>query len=358
MKTIHRLLGTALATGMLASCSGGSVQQADYQVIPLPQQIEEAQEPGFRLSENTQIVYPEGNEQMQKNAAFLAGYIGQMTGLKLQMTHGGLSDAEGNIVLTLGLDPQQPEAYRLTVGKGGVTIAGASEAGVFYGIQTLRKSLPVGRGDVLLPAVKIDDWPRFAYRGAHFDVSRHFTGVDSVKRFIDMLALHNMNRFHWHLTDDQGWRIEIKKRPELTEKGSVRKATVIGHNSGEYDSIPYGGFYTQDEAREIVAYAAERYITVIPEIDLPGHMQAALTAYPELGCTGGPYEVWGTVGHLGRCALCRQRPDPAIHRRRAGRDHRNLPERIHPRGRRRMPESTLGKMPEMPSPDRGPGYRT
>lgn len=296
MKTIHRLLGTALATGMLASCSGGSVQQADYQVIPLPQQIEEAQEPGFRLSESTQIVYPEGNEQMQKNAAFLAGYIGQMTGLKLQMTHGGLSDAEGNIVLTLGLDPQQPEAYRLTVSKGGVTIAGASEAGVFYGIQTLRKSLPVGRGDVLLPAVKIDDWPRFAYRGAHFDVSRHFTGVDSVKRFIDMLALHNMNRFHWHLTDDQGWRIEIKKRPELTEKGSVRKATVIGHNSGEYDSIPYGGFYTQDEAREIVAYAAERHITVIPEIDLPGHMQAALTAYPELGCTGGPYEVWGQWG--------------------------------------------------------------
>ena len=124
------------------------------------------------------------------------------------------------------------------------------------------------------------------------DVSRHFFPTDSVKKFIDMLALHNINRFHWHLSEDQGWRIEIKSRPRLTEVGSIRGGTCIGHDFSTSDSIPYGGFYTQDEAREIVRYAADRHITVIPEIDMPGHMLAALTSYPELGCTGGPYEVW------------------------------------------------------------------
>lgn len=128
------------------------------------------------------------------------------------------------------------------------------------------------------------------------DVGRHMFTVDEIKTYIDMLALHNINRFHWHLSEDQGWRIEIKKYPKLTEIGSKRDETVIGRNSGEYDGKPYGGFYTQEQAKEIVAYAAERYITVIPEIDLPGHMQAALAAYPELGCTGGPYKVWTMWG--------------------------------------------------------------
>lgn len=157
--------------------------------------------------------------------------------------------------------------------------------------------MPIAQGaDVALPAVEIKDAPRFGYRGAHFDVSRHFFTIDEVKTYIDMLTLHNMNRLHWHITDDQGWRLEIKKYPKLTEIGSQRSGTVIGRNSGEYDNTPYGGFYTQEQAKEIVDYAAERYITVIPEIDLPGHMLAALTAYPELGCTGGPYEVWRQWG--------------------------------------------------------------
>ncbi len=299
MKSIHRILGTLLLSGaLLVSCSG-SMPKADYEVIPLPQQITEKSGSGFTLDETVKILFPEGNDAMARNAAFLSEYVAQMTGLQLQAEAAATVDAgaaNGHIALTLGLDPEKPEAYRLTVGKEGVTIVGGSEAGVFYGIQTLRKALPVVSGSVLLPAVEVNDWPRFGYRGAHLDVSRHFIGVDSVKRFIDMLALHNMNRFHWHLTDDQGWRIEIKSRPELTTVGSKRKATVIGHNSGRYDSVPYGGFYTQDQAREVVAYAAERHITVIPEIDLPGHMLAALTAYPELGCTGGPYEVWGQWG--------------------------------------------------------------
>lgn len=296
MKNLNRLLFLVLTAGLLAACTGKPTPEANYQVIPLPQEITPAAGEGFSLSQTTQILYPEGNEAMQRNALFLAQYIEQMTGLKLATNYGGANQAAGNIVLTLGLDPQQPESYRLTVDKGSVTIAGGTPAGVFYGIQTLRKALPVTQGRVVLPAVVINDAPRFTYRGAHLDVSRHFIGVDSVKRFIDILALHNLNRFHWHLTDDQGWRIEIKSRPELTRVGSQRAATVIGHNSGKYDSIPYGGFYTQDEAREIVAYAAERHITVIPEIDMPGHMLAALTAYPELGCTGGPYAVWGQWG--------------------------------------------------------------
>ena len=166
---------------------------------------------------------------------------------------------------------------------------------MFYGIQTLRKSVSVheGAGAVELPAVEINDSPRFGYRGMMLDVGRHMFSMDEIKTYIDMLALHHINRFHWHLSEDQGWRIEY---PRLTEIGSRRSETVIGRNSGRYDGKPYGGFYTQEQAREIVAYAAERYITVIPEIDLPGHMQAALAAYPELGCTGGPYEVWRMWG--------------------------------------------------------------
>ena len=180
----------------------------------------------------------------------------------------------------------------------GITITGATPAGVFYGMQVLRKSIPAQAqgADILLPAGEIKDAPRFAYRGMMLDVGRHFFPVEFVKEYIDLLALHNMNTLHWHLTEDQGWRIEIKKYPKLTEIGSKRSCTVIGHNSGEYDNTPYEGFFTQEEAREIVRYAQERYITVIPEVDLPGHMLAALASYPELGCTGGPYEVatqWG-----------------------------------------------------------------
>ena len=296
MKSLYRLLGTVVMAGALAACSSGNLPKADYQVIPLPQQVAADKNGTFRLDNSVKIIYPDGNEQMQKNADFLAGYIQQMTGLQLQTAPGTASDASGNILLALGQTAENPEAYRLQVSSDGVTLTGTTEAGVFYGIQTLRKSLPVTKGDVQLPAVEINDWPRFSYRGSHFDVSRHFTGVDSMKRFIDIMALHNQNRLHWHLTDDQGWRIEIKKRPKLTTIGSQRKATVIGHNSDSYDTTTYGGFYTQEEAREIVAYAAERHITIVPEIDMPGHMQAALAAYPELGCTGGPYEVWNRWG--------------------------------------------------------------
>ena len=249
------------------------------------------------LNTNTVIYVQTNSQDMKRNATMLASYIQEATGIR--PTIGKLVKGNPAIILSIDKTISNAEGYKLNANAKQISIAGASAAGVFYGIQTLRKSLPLCSGkatQVNIPAVQIADAPRFAYRGTHLDVSRHFVTTDSIRQFIDMLALHNINRFHWHLTDDQGWRIEIKKYPLLTAIGSKRAQTVIGHNSGKYDGKPYSGYYTQKEIREIVKYAADRYITIVPEIDLPGHMQAALAAYPELGCTGGPYKVWQMWG--------------------------------------------------------------
>ena len=187
-----------------------------------------------------------------------------------------------------------PEGWRITVGRQAITIEGSTAAGIFYGQQALRQIM--AQHPDSLPCAVIENAPRFAYRGMHLDICRHFFGKEVVKRYLDMMALHGMNTLHWHLSDDQGWRIEIKRWPRLTQVGAWRDRTVIGRNMGIYDHTPHGGFYTQDDIREIVRYAADRHITIIPEIDMPGHMLAALTAYPELGCTGGPYEVWPDWG--------------------------------------------------------------
>lgn len=295
MKKITYLVLLAVCCWGMYFCSKHAPVQADYQVIPLPLQIELAGNGSFTLDNSTVIAYPDGNDVMKRNAELLSEYLKQMTGKTVKLTTS--APASNVIVLAADLQNENPEAYSLTVTPELVTINGASPAGNFYGIQTLRKSIPeAGMNDVIFPAVAINDQPRFGYRGAHFDVSRHFFPIDSVKKFIDMAALHNINNLHWHITDDQGWRLEIKSRPGLTELGSKRGGTVIGHNSGQYDSIPVEGFFTQDEARDIIKYAADRHITVIPEIDLPGHMLGALKAYPNLGCTGGPYEVWQQWG--------------------------------------------------------------
>ena len=289
------LLGWSLAGLLMTACSNQPTTVANYEVVPMPLEINITQQASFLLKSGVTVYYPAGNEKMQRNAEFLASYVKAQTGIELQVQAG--EGGKGGIVLQLGLANDNPEAYQLKVDASQVVISSPSEAGVFYGIQTLRKAVDVAEGsNVELPAVEIKDQPRFGYRGMMLDVGRHFFSMDEIKTYIDMMALHNINRFHWHLSEDQGWRIEIKKYPKLTEIGSMRKETVIGHNSGKYDGKPYGGFYTQEQAKEIVAYAAERYITVIPEIDLPGHMQAALAAYPELGCTGGPYEVWTQWG--------------------------------------------------------------
>ena len=293
IKIVRGLIGLTVAGLLFLSCHS-NVKEANYDIIPLPKSVslDKTQSP-FVLDKDTKIFYPGDNALLKKNAEFLSQYINEQTGMKLSVIPA--SEGKG-ILLKLGQPTDNEEGYEMEVSDKGVVITGNSEAGVFYGIQSLRKSLPIGGTTIHLPAVTVKDYPRFAYRGTMLDVSRHFFPVDSIKHFIDILAMHNINRFHWHLSEDQGWRIEIKSRPRLTEVGSKRTETVVGRNSGKYDGIPYSGFYTQDEAREIVAYAADRHITVIPEIDMPGHMLGALASYPELGCTGGPYQVWRQWG--------------------------------------------------------------
>lgn len=293
-------IALAIIIGLLfAQCTPTPTTQANYEVIPMPQNIMLSNSDSqFVLHSGTLISYTSGNEDMARNAQFLQTYLTDQLGYTLRIEPG---IASKGIVLKLN-EGQASEGYTITVDADRVLVEATSPAGIFYGIQTIRKAVPVEMGAVVgLPAGIITDAPRFAYRGAHLDVCRHFFSVDSVKTYIDMLVLHNMNKFHWHLTEDQGWRMEIKQFPKLTEIGSVRNGTMIRKDWNSNDSIQYGGFYTQEECREIVKYAADRYITVIPEIDMPGHMVAAVTAYPELGCTGGPYEVrtiWGVSEEL------------------------------------------------------------
>lgn len=290
---MRRLFFILLACAVIP-CLAAPVMTADYNVVPLPNSVTMTGDEPFELTTSTTVAYPEGNKDMERNARFLSKYVNDATGMALSVVPG---KAKKGIRLVLDKKVSGEEAYTIMVDKKGVTIAGNTPKGVFYGVQTLRKSLPVGAATVVrLPSVKISDSPRFVHRGMMLDCSRHFFPLEFVKRYIDLIAMHNMNVFHWHLSDDQGWRIEIKKYPELTIKGSRRSGTVIGYNTALDDSIPYGGYYTQEQAREIVEYARQRYVTVIPEIDMPGHMLAALATYPELGCTGGPYEVghrWG-----------------------------------------------------------------
>jgi hexosaminidase len=203
----------------------------------------------------------------------------------------------GNMSLALNPSISLPdEGYVLRVNQKGIVIEARTGAGLFYGVQTLLQLLVVhGR---TLPLVEITDYPQFPYRGLHLDVGRHLFPPEFIKRYIDLMARFKFNQFHWHLTEDQGWRIEIKKYPRLQEVAAWRKETIVGHagKSTQYDGQPYGGYYTQDEIRDIVQYAAERHVNIIPEIEMPGHSRAALAAYPNLGCTGGPYTVATTWG--------------------------------------------------------------
>lgn len=301
-RTIKSIGATLLMFAMsilLLQCGGSSITAptADFRIVPLPEEATPASGE-FVLTPKTTIVYPESDMQQKRNAEFLQQYIKENLKLDLEVT---ASEKGGNsIVFEPAVEGATPDAanYSIKVSPDKVAVSGTA-AGCFYACQTLRKALPIteeAAAEVKIPCVTVNDKPRFEYRGAHFDVSRHFFTVDEVKRFIDLLVLHNINRLHWHITDDQGWRVEIKKYPKLTEIGAYRPETVIGHNTGKYDGTPHEGYYTQEQIRDIVKYAAERYITIVPEVDLPGHMQAALAAYPELGCTGGPYEVWKMWG--------------------------------------------------------------
>lgn len=298
---------TAIFFSVFCLCAQAkTVSTANWQVIPLPKQVTAVDAQPFVLSKKTSIFYTDGDAKQKRNAEFLASYIKELTGIDVALT---TRKADNQIRLAVADVDGGKEAYRLKMSKKTVTIDGATHAGVFYGMQTVMKALPIVKGEkqVLLPAVEIADAPRFAYRAFMIDCGRHFFSVDYLKKLIDILAMHNINYFHWHLTEDQGWRIEIKKYPLLTEIGSKRTGTITAPQSGEYDSVPVSGYYTQEEAREIVRYAAERYITVIPEIDMPGHMQAALASYNDLGCTGGPYEVCRHFGVI-KEVMCAGKP--------------------------------------------------
>ena len=292
----HLMISLLVAIVAMTATAQGN--KADYRVVPLPDRIDGIKGADFRLTEQSLVNYPAGDRNMERNAAMLSQYVEEMTGMHLSTRPtANMKDRTGNISLIIDPKMNGDEAYSILVTPKGIEISGRTAAGVFFGIQTLRKSLPVGTAQAInLPAAQLVSNPRFGYRGMHLDCSRHFFPVATVKRYLDIMALHGMNRLHWHLTDDQGWRVEIKKYPRLAEVGGWRNGTTLGHNSPVNDGIRYGGYYTQEEIRDIVRYAADRYITIIPEIDMPGHMLGALAAYPELGCTGGPYEVWGKWG--------------------------------------------------------------
>jgi hexosaminidase len=275
----------AVGAIFIMACTGkyDNVQNTaeDYQVIPKPAELT-MQVGKFVIDGGTSINAAEG---LKEEAAFLAESIQQLT-----QVSPSVSDQKASIALALNDQIENEEGYTLEVTPDQINISGKNAKGVFYGIQSLVQliSLPEEGSsitDITVPAVTIKDQPRFIYRGMHLDVARHFFDVDFVKKYIDMIAMHKMNTFHWHLTEDQGWRIEIKKYPELTKVGAYRNGTITGHYPGETnDNERYGGFYTQDDIREVLAYAQKRHVEVIPEIELPGHSQAAIASYPYLSC--------------------------------------------------------------------------
>ncbi|MBW3545673.1 MAG: beta-N-acetylhexosaminidase, partial [Bacteroidetes bacterium] len=268
----------------------------EVSIIPQPASLQ-LKDGSFTISKKTVIAIHD--QEDRKAANFFNAYLQEYYGFALPTSTKQQKKNYIHLATQKKGKADAKDAYTLRVANEGINIQGSSPAGTFYGIQTLIQLLPVQKSNSLvIPSVAIEDSARFGYRGMHLDVARHMFPLSFIKQYIDYLALHKMNYFHWHLTEDQGWRIEIKKYPKLTEVGAYRDGTIIGRYPGTgNDSIRYGGYYTQDEAREIVQYAADRHITVIPEIEMPGHSSAALAAYPWLGCPGtGPYQVEQTWG--------------------------------------------------------------
>jgi hexosaminidase len=274
---------------LLVACLVAISIRAQISIIPQPASVKQPKIPAkFTITPLTQIVLQ--GSTLENVAAYLNDYFQQFYGFKLEI----VKTVPGDDAIILNydrLDNPLPGGYEMTVDNKGVYIGGDNEDGVFYGVQTLIQLLPVDNKSQIanlklqIPYVSIQDHPRFEYRGMHLDCGRHFFPVSFIKRYIDYIALHKMNYFHWHLTEDQGWRIQIKKYPKLTEVGAWRNGTIVGHYPGTgNDGKHYGGYYTQDEIKDVVAYATKRYITVIPEIEMPGHSSAAIAAYPFLSC--------------------------------------------------------------------------
>ena len=301
MKFSFHLLLTCIA---LTACGESGKTTADYRIVPRPGEIAPGDGGDFELDARARIVCTGDGDGMRANAEFLAGYVESVVGSAPEITGpDGLCDDGRAVILRADAPGKGGEAYEIEVSENRITVSGESDAGVFYGIQTLRKAMGAAKAaKVLFPAVRIADEPYLGYRGVMLDVGRTFYPVEEVKRIIDLAALHNLNVFHWHLTDDQGWRIEIDAYPRLTETGAFRRDTTLAGEPGTF-----GGYYTKRQIRDIVEYAARRYIEVVPEIDMPGHMTAALASYPELGCTGGPYVITSQPG-VRRDILCAGNP--------------------------------------------------
>lgn len=297
MKKIFLLLTVALA----ASCATRNHESNVLNVIPYPNEVQVGE--GVFDAKGAPVTYDEAVDEASLNVIrMFAEKLSAATG-----TDNAISAGQADKGFVFVLNEAVPfEAYILDIKPDVVRIEASEMRGFNYAVQTMKQLLPVEIfADKAAPRVSwtmqcayINDAPRFAYRGLHLDDCRHFFGIDEVKRYLDIMEVHKLNKFHWHLTEDQGWRLEIKKYPLLTEIGSIRKGTCIKKDFTSHDGVPYGEgmWYSQDQIREVVAYAAAKGIDVIPEIDLPGHMVAALAAYPEYGCTGGPYEVWTRWG--------------------------------------------------------------
>ena len=302
MNTFSRYILFALLLSCLLGCSidkKTTDPDAPFSLIPKPVSLKKGSG-AFRLDSQIPVCVPDSLKEVA--SYFTDAFLGPL-GAKLPIEELTENSSKGGIILDTD-NALTEEAYILAITADQIRITGGSVKGIFYGIQSLRQMLPSLVINTLpqtytLPAVLIEDQPRYPYRGMHLDVSRHFFSIDFIKRFIDLLAFHKLNVFHWHLTDDQGWRLEIKKYPKLTEVGGYRDETLVGHyrdQPHQFDGKRYGGFYTQEEVKEVLAYAAERHVTVIPEIELPGHALAAISAYPELACQPGAYKVgtkWG-----------------------------------------------------------------
>lgn len=286
--------GAAVVQGRAGTAAGDPER---YALIPRPARLEPRQG-SFLITAATRIVVTgAGTPAMRRLAARARDAMLDATGLRLRAVLGPNARSENAIVVRLDTAAGTgEEGYRLDASPGGVVITATTETGAFYALQTLRQLVSPSAPSI--PSVIISDSPRFRWRGMHLDVARHLFPVEFIKRYLDLMARYKLNTFHWHLTDDQGWRIEIRRYPRLTAVGAWRRETMVGRNFDPYvgDGRRYGGYYTRREVREIVAYAAERHITVVPEIEMPGHSLAALASYPELACTDGPFEVatrWG-----------------------------------------------------------------
>ena len=285
---MKRILVILSLLAVMVSCGQKKHQDNTISIIPQPQSIVE-QDGTFTITKDTRISLDNQSEEMLRVVGFLNERLRQAAGFELEVI--GKEDCENFIAFrnTAGA----PESYTINAGPESLVVGYADGAGAFYAVQTLLQLLPVEiyaqerqKGiDWTVPCCSISDAPRFKYRGMHLDVCLHYFDFEFLKKYIDIMAAHKVNRFHWHLTEDQGWRLEIKKYPLLTEKGQWRKETVVGSlKSGVYDGIPHGGYYTQEQVKELVKYAADRYVTIIPEIELPGHALAAIACYPELSC--------------------------------------------------------------------------